>query len=644
MIPTKLDIEIQGSLPGEDVQMTLDANSLAHLMSVLTNLYSDKTLAIVREYSTNALDSHIEAGVDRPIEVSTPSDFKPFFTVRDYGVGMDAETIRDIYSRYGASTKRGTNSQNGMLGLGSKSALTYTTQFKVTGVKDGVKTFVVVSRAADGSGVMKIISQTETNEHNGVTIEIPVANRREIENVAYNFFQFWKPGTVLLNGKDPSVVDGTQIGDFIVSQNINGDFIVMGNVAYPVPQNDRIFSNYNYSKAGVVAHVEMGEVNFTPSREALHLTSLTKDTLVRLRKEFTEQATKYVSDKISQSVDHGEALKNWYEIQSTSLSPYAKNAQYKGKDIPNHVNFRWLYRISVGTTYEASNTEVKRLVTTKVLIIHSYEYQKVHSAHRQKIKLWLDANGMSDVHFVYLTKDIPMPEWLASVPSIHWDDVKSMKIDRPKTDSVKDDLFDMINSRGYRISNQKVDDKKTIIYSSPTTFASDESRDLVARFLTNKDDVQLVMVNKNKWGTFKKEFPKALYIDDAVIKMLDDYVANLTEEEKLYLKSNWQDRNFCARLNSEKILDPVIKEAVKSLSVDGLSDKTTAKYELMQTVAYRWGYKNFPRLAADWQDRLFDQYPLLDVYGHRDLKRLPMEHIYLYMNNCYSANLINYKK
>lgn len=642
MIPTKPDIEIQGTLPGEDVQMSLDEGSLAHLMSVLTNLYSDKTLAIVREYSTNALDSHIEAGVSRPIEVSTPSDFKPFFTVRDYGVGMDAETIRNVYSRYGASTKRGTNSQNGMLGLGSKSALTYTTQFKVTGIKDGMKTFVLVSRTADGSGVMKIISQVETNEENGVTIEIPVTNRREIENVAHNFFRFWKPGTVLLNGKDPSTLEGIEMGDFIVSEQFHGtDYVVMGNVAYPVPADNRIFRHYS-SRASVIAYVEMGEINFTPSRESLHMTNLTKDTLERLRTELTAEVKKYIEDKIGNAADHAEAIKNYHEIQRTNLSVYSNNIQYKGEQIPTSVSFNWVYHIHGGTAYAAQNVEIKRLFINKVLMIHDYDYERLHSVHRQKIKLWLDANSMSDVTMVFITKEIPKANWLASVPSVKWDDVRALKIVRPKSDSIKDDTFDMISSRGVRIGGQKVDPKKTIIYSSPTTFAADDSRDLVSRFLTNDPDVQLVLVNKNKWNTFKKEFPKAVHIDEAVVKILDDYVAKLTQEEKLYLTSNWQDIKFCARLDAEKILDPVIKTAIKSLTVDGLSDKISNKYTLMQAVANKWNYTKIPRLAPDWQNRLFDKYVLLDVYGHRDLKRFPLDHVYLYMNNCYRANLINY--
>lgn len=638
MIPTKTDIEIEGSLPGEDVQMTLDSNSLEHLMTVLSNLYSDKPLAVVREYSTNARDSHIEAGVDRPIEVTTPSDFKPYFVVRDYGVGMDAETIRNVYSRYGASTKRGTNTQNGMLGLGSKSALTYTTQFNITGIKNGIKTNVVVSRAANGSGSMKIIGQKQTDECNGVTIQIPVSNRREIENVAHNFFRFWPPGTVLLNGKDPSKLNGLELGKFIVVDNLGGvDYIVMGNVAYPIPADHRIFK-YGYSRNSVVAFVDMGEVNFTPSRESLHMTELTKSTLDSLRFEFTVLVKQHLIDALENAPSHAEALKSYFELQKSNLSVYAGNLKYKGEDIPENVRFKWVYHLNAGTVYEAQWVEIKRMLANKVVIVYGYEYDKVHTTHRQKLRLWLEANNMTDTALAYFNKDIPLPQWLTDITKVSWENVKAHKIIRPKSGNVSNELFDAISDRGYRISGQKIDKTKTVIFDTPTAFASDESRDLVARFLTNRSDVQFVLVNKNKWKAFKTEIPKAVHFDDAVKSILDDYVNNLTAQEKMYLGSNWKDRKFCARLDANKVLDPNIKAAIGALNSSTLSDKTTHKYELMHKVAVKWDYVGFPRFYS--QSRLFDEYVLLDVYGHHSVDHFPLDHIYLYMNSCYEENLI----
>ncbi len=637
MIPTATDVKIQGSLPGEDVQMTLDSNSLAHLMTVLSNLYSNKPLAVVREYSTNALDSHIEAGASRPIEISTPTDFMPFLKIRDYGVGMDAETIRNVYSRYGASTKRTTNLQNGMLGLGSKSALTYTTQFNIKGVKDGIKTYVVVSRSVDGSGNMKIISQSSTDEPNGVEIEIPVNNRSEINNVIHNFFRFWKPGTVLINGKEPVKIEGMEIGKFLVIFE-QKDYIVMGNVAYPLPPEHRIFTGDQYARTGVVAYVEMGEVNFTPSRESLHLTELTKNTINRLRKEFDTEAKKHFSEKIADAPTHAEALKQYHKLQKTQLSSYARGATYKGQKFPDSFDFRWVTVIDSGHTYHGGSADAYRMYSMRTVIVHGYEHEKVHSTHRAKLRLWLDAED-NNAQFVYWCKDIPGSPWTDEVTQVHWDDVRKMKIERVKTaSSSKTDPFDAINRRGYRVSGNVVDPTKPIAFASPSEVASQESKDNVAKFLSFENDVQVILVNKNKWKQFKTDFPSAIHLEDKIKQVLSDYVNGLTNEEKIYLRSDWKDRSFCARLDSTKILDPSIQIAIKMLTSAGLSDQTEKKYELASRIAYKWGVV-FPDLTRDGQ-RLFKQYPLLDVYSYGGVDHYPLNHVYLYMNNVYKEYLM----
>lgn len=636
MIPTATDIKIEGSLPGEDVQMTLDSNSLAHLMTVLSNLYSNKPLAVVREYSTNAYDSHIEAGVNRPIEISTPTDFMPFLKIRDYGVGMDAETIREVYSKYGASTKRETNLQNGMLGLGSKSALTYTTQFNITGVKNGIKTYVVVSRATDGSGLMKIISQSQTNDPNGVEISIPVSNRMEIDNVVHNFFRFWKPGTVLINGKEPVKAQGMEVGKFLVISE-QKDYIVMGNVAYPVPQEHRIFTGDQYVRTGVVAYVEMGEVNFTPSRESLHITELTKNTLSRLRKEFDIEAKKYLTDKIANSATHAEAMRQYHELQRTNLSSYVRGATYKGQRFPTTFDFRWVTVIDSGHTYHGGSADAFRMYSMKTVIVYGYEYEKVHSTHRTKMRLWLDKEGKS-AQFVYWCKDVPGAPWTDEVTQVHWDDVRKMKIERAKSTPTKNDVFDHINTRGYRISAYTVDPTKPIAFASPSEVASQESKDNVAKFLSFDADVQVVLVNKNKWKQFKTDFPTAIHLEDKIKQVLTDYVNALTNEEKIYLRSDWKDRAFCAKLDAGKVLDPSIQIAITMLTSAGLSDKTEKKYELASRIAYKWGI-TFPDLSGDGQ-RLFKQYPLLDVYSYSGADHYPLNHVYLYMNTVYKEYLM----
>ena len=45
------------------------------------SLYSDKVMAVIRELSTNAYDSHISAGNKNPFKVTLPTAANPNFTV-----------------------------------------------------------------------------------------------------------------------------------------------------------------------------------------------------------------------------------------------------------------------------------------------------------------------------------------------------------------------------------------------------------------------------------------------------------------------------------------------------------------------------------------------------------------------------------
>ena len=66
-------------------KFSLKQENLAHVFGILrSNLYSNKTLAVIREYSTNAYDAHVANGkADVPIEVTLPTVIEPTFQVRE---------------------------------------------------------------------------------------------------------------------------------------------------------------------------------------------------------------------------------------------------------------------------------------------------------------------------------------------------------------------------------------------------------------------------------------------------------------------------------------------------------------------------------------------------------------------------------
>lgn len=98
----------------------ISQNSQAHIMTILRDtLYSDKILAVLREYSSNAWDAHRMVGKnDLPIRITLPETETPTLVIRDFGPGMSPDEVFNIYTQYGESTKRGTDDAVGMMGIG----------------------------------------------------------------------------------------------------------------------------------------------------------------------------------------------------------------------------------------------------------------------------------------------------------------------------------------------------------------------------------------------------------------------------------------------------------------------------------------------------------------------------------------------
>jgi hypothetical protein len=314
----------------ETVKMSIDSNSIDHLMLNLTNLYSDPVSAVVREYSTNAYDSHIRAGQSLPVSVSFPTLENPFFTVEDFGVGMSKQEIIDIYSKYGLSTKNNTNTEIGAFGLGAKSALAITDRFDITARQNGVETTAYIQKNSKGVGVVHFVSETETNQPNGFKISVPVKiSDIQAFNNCRHFFDTWEPNVVIVDGEPVGGVQYTEEwleinphgGEPVawvrtnsetvepqIKRNYYGSaygvknnilFVIKG-IPYPLPSSlfenlseakiiEKINRSLSYiisdgysSRSGgyrVVFNLPVGSVDLTPNRESIMATDKTYTTV-----------------------------------------------------------------------------------------------------------------------------------------------------------------------------------------------------------------------------------------------------------------------------------------------------------------------------------------------------------------------------
>lgn len=640
MQPTSvLDIQRSGDLGGHKVAMKFDQNSIAHIMSVLTDLYSDAEMAIIREYSTNAWDSHVEVGNTQPINIYTPSNLSPFFRVKDYGVGMDLDDIENIYSQYGASTKRGTNEQTGMLGLGCKSALTYTNQFTLVAIKNGVKTSVMISRVEDGTGVMEVLFQKPTDEPNGVEVVIPVRWSSTFEAKVNTFFSYWKPGTVKVNDREPvrAIEDAKKIGktDIYMVNGVGADMVVMGNVAYPLNSSSRISADWNgfgQPKFHLIAFVPIGDINFTPSREALNYeTSTTKATLMRLRQEFSAAIKTTIGEDIETAVDRPEAIRKYYQWQDM-LPRMGTNYMYKGKPIELtykstkefHTWNRGAYRYAMDT---ANSSDYKQVMAT--LTVYNFDVdKKVTPTMRKKVEQWMNDVQQKFQSKVFFTEEVLGSPWTDGSPRVDFATIQAMKLPKnanPRAKRVA--KYDVLNIHGRTEETDEIDDSKNIYYCSPVDWKN-RYKLLVRLF---PDDV-VVSIGKNRFDKFKRDFPNAVSVESRLRPRLSQVRDMLEPEDLMWLSlDNWSKVNI-ARFEADKFDDPALKSYVKA-AASKPSDRTTLFQTTVSTLNsmgfYSWSEMEIPKRESP-----FKAYPLV---GNVNDASKNAAHVYMYCNAVFNS-------
>jgi len=306
----------------------IKSKNLSHLIHIVRDqIYSDKVLAVIREYACNACDANVMAGLkDTPIIVTLPSKLDPTFKVRDFGGGLSEQDIVDIFISYGESTKRNTNDAIGTLGIGSKSGFAYGDSFIVTSYNNGIKTVYdcVLDKTNVGNCLVLLSEPMKADEKEGIEITVNVKHDdiEDFRDKALNFFKYWtvkpeligftptnekvKEKTVLFQGSNWTIFEDTSTNYY--GRNDSTSLALMGNIAYPIkwdlvklPQtrdgslNDKVL---DYIKnADLVFRFNIGDVEFAPSREALQYTDHTINGINAAVKTVMAEIERVVTEK-----------------------------------------------------------------------------------------------------------------------------------------------------------------------------------------------------------------------------------------------------------------------------------------------------------------------------------------------------------
>lgn len=364
MIPnyTPQSVEVVGDEVKTVGQYRITENNQARiLVSLSDKMYTRKELAVIREYSNNGNDAHIEVGKSTSeLIVTLPTYDDLNFKVRDFGSGLTKEQIRDVYCVLGESTKRNSNSQNGVLGYGCKAGFAHSDSFTVTSWNNGEKTIYNCIKG-DVSKLPSVIelSRSPSDEPSGIEVCVPVKHSSiwTFHSEAVFLFRYWNtlPTIVNLTEDDkkkldgfrntPPTISGTNWNIRTKHEGSAGGVAFMGGVPYRIDWNiinNKLATNFNnrlfftlLQNNDVVLYFEMGEVQFVDSREGLEYTEHTISVILTRVNEILDKIKDSFQEKFT-------ILPNLWEAKIMYNSIFASDKlmiNYQDETANNQIKF-----------------------------------------------------------------------------------------------------------------------------------------------------------------------------------------------------------------------------------------------------------------------------------------------------------------
>ncbi len=302
-----LSIERSADLP----ESTFKIKASAKAFKILSDgLYSNKPLAVIREYFCNAVDAHVAAGKqDTAIEVHLPNEFEPFFGVKDFGIGMSHEDVLNVYTTYFESTKNASNDQIGGLGIGGKAFFCYADSFSIISRFNGVKRTYTAFINEHGLPSIALLGEEATDESNGLEVQGAVSPS-DFSTFAANarkFFARVSPAPIFKgnSGFTPNGIsfspDLAGNGWRVRTDDGENAHAIMGVVAYPIDVDYSRLSALQAAMTNLPLDIDfgIGEIEVAASREKL---SFTPQSIVNLAAKL-DSIRQEIADKISKRFD-----------------------------------------------------------------------------------------------------------------------------------------------------------------------------------------------------------------------------------------------------------------------------------------------------------------------------------------------------
>jgi hypothetical protein len=343
--------QISGAVGGPQSFSIVGSSIAFKILS--SGLYSNKILACIRELSCNAWDAHVMNGnTNVPFEIHLPTGFEPWFSVKDFGCGLNPEAefvydengtrigkyrpgaklekghvirkideLIDLYCTYFSSNKSDSNDVIGAMGLGSKSPFCYTEGFTVTSRFNG-KTRIASAYITE-AGTPDIVVQSEEDTPgvpNGLEVMFPAKSDDcwEFENNASVALEFFQDPAPVMTGEplkvEPQVyvMKTSRWGMRAKAETHQGSGMraIQGKVAYSVGKID--ISKMGPELQALMAmpldlFFPIGELAVAASRESLQLDPRTVKNIIQAMEDVYNGLIEEVKKEIDKCAQPWEA-------------------------------------------------------------------------------------------------------------------------------------------------------------------------------------------------------------------------------------------------------------------------------------------------------------------------------------------------
>lgn len=563
----KREIYSSGVIESTQFSMKMDAQAF-RLMS--DNLYTDKIMAVCREYITNAIDATIESGNSIPVEIHVPTALEPFFSVRDYGTGLSKEDTKTLYSTYFDSTKRSSNEVTGCFGLGSKAAFAYTDSFTVVSIFNGSKYTFAGSILEDGIPNISLLEEVGTDERNGLTVTIPCKKNDAntfITNIQHlaAFLDFpikWNmdvpPSPLDWGNNDFLILSATECREKGIRQSYGQkDFVVQGRVAYPISASyTRDIRSLLNQDASIFIRVSNGTCSLQTSREALSYDKKTESAISEVIDRRFDQIKTKVSQEIEQFANYRDAIRYLDKKYSVGLS---KIVLWRGFQLHSLNRTSWdnpKYKI-----YYIDRSRKRRLQ-----LVYSLEH---HYSPNKLVVIYEDAkitqNSLTEwlvnkpdrsqctIFLIRTTDGFLSSAECEAINYFNIPDESVLTSEIPRVKVISQAKEKKSSNRGHRLLNSNVwsglRDLPSNIDTDVDLFISKNNLITIYRLwnslkLVLDKEPQVYLINETLYKKYSVKYPEKTW---AVVlsKMKDWWDANNEEFEKL---STWQTLSYDKRV------------------------------------------------------------------------------------------------